>query len=112
MIELIFLKEFDVFEGIWYLIFLTLILIKTGHQKRVVFVTIGIFLHKRFKFQPCVCNVCHDLLIVSMNLSNIAILKMKNVDYYSIVSGVSKLEAIKLSQNIDLTEKNKLFKIY
>ena len=44
--------------------------------------------------------------------SDIAILKMKNVDYYSIVSGVSKLEAIKLSQNIDSTEKNKLFKIY
>ena len=44
--------------------------------------------------------------------SDIAILKMKNVDYYSIVSGVSKLEAKKLSQNIDLTEKNKLFKIY
>ena len=78
----------------------------------MVFVFIGIFLRKRFKFQPCVCNICHDLLIVSMNLSNIAILKMKIVDYYSIFSGVSKLEAIKLSQNIDLTEKNKLLKIY
>ena len=47
-----------------------------------------------------------------MNLRNIAILKMKNVNYYSIFGGVSKLKAIKLSQNIDLTEKNKLLKIY
>ena len=32
------------------------------------------FLNKGFKFQPNVCNRCHDLLIMSMNLSNIAII--------------------------------------
>ena len=32
------------------------------------------FLHYSFKFQPNVCNRCHDLLLMSMNLSNIAIL--------------------------------------
>ena len=31
------------------------------------------FLNKDFKFQPNVCNRCHDLLMMSMNLSNIAI---------------------------------------
>ena len=31
------------------------------------------FLNKGFKFQKYVCNRCHDLLIISMNLSNIAI---------------------------------------
>ena len=35
------------------------------------------FLNKGFKCQPYVCNRCHDLLIMSMNLSNISILKLK-----------------------------------
>ena len=29
------------------------------------------FLNKGFNFQPNVCNRCHDLLMISMNLSNI-----------------------------------------
>ena len=40
-----------------------------------------------------------------MYLSNIAILKNKNVNYHCI-TGISKSEAIKLLQNIDLTEKS------
>ena len=64
------------------------------------------FLNKGFKFQPYVCNRCHDLLIMSMNLSNIFILKIKSADYYCIITGISKSEAINLLQNIDLTEKS------
>ena len=41
--------------------------------------------------------------MMSMNLSNIAILNIENVDYYSIITGISKREAIKLLQNIELT---------
>ena len=39
------------------------------------------FLNKGFKFQPHLCNRCHELLMVSMNLSDFAILKIKNTDY-------------------------------
>ena len=39
------------------------------------------FLNYSFKFQPNVCNRCHDLLMISMNLSNIAILNIKGSDY-------------------------------
>ena len=35
------------------------------------------FLNYGFKFQPNVCNRCHDLLMMSMNLSDIAILNIK-----------------------------------
>ena len=48
------------------------------------------FLNKDFKFQPNVCNRCHDLLMMSMNLSNIAILNIKGSDYHCIISGISK----------------------
>ena len=53
------------------------------------------FLNKGFEFQPDVCNDfmiswCHDLLIMSMNLSEIAILNIKGADYCCIISGISK----------------------
>ena len=44
------------------------------------------FLNKSFKFQPNVCNRCHDLLMMSMNLNNIAILYIKSADYLCIIS--------------------------
>ena len=44
--------------------------------------------------------------MMSMNLSNIAILTIRGVDYRCIISGISKSEAISLMQNIDLTEKS------
>ena len=65
------------------------------------------FLNKGFKFQSYVRNRCHDLVIMSMNLSNIAILKIKGSDYCCIISKISKREAINVMQNIDLTEKNR-----
>ena len=53
------------------------------------------FLNKVFKFQPNVCNSCHDLLMMSMNLSDIAILNIKGSNYCYIITGLSKSEAIK-----------------
>ena len=58
------------------------------------------------KFQPYVCNRCHVLLMMSMNLSNIAILTIENNDYHCIVTAISKNEDIKLLKNINLTEKS------
>ena len=34
------------------------------------------FLNYSFKFQPNICNRCHDLLMMSVNLSDIAILNI------------------------------------
>ena len=65
------------------------------------------FLNKGFKFQANVCNGCHDLLMMSMNLSDIAILHIKGSDYCCIISGISKSEAINLMQNTDLTKKSR-----
>ena len=39
------------------------------------------FLNKVFKYQPNFCNRCHDLLMMSINFSDIAILNMKS-SYY------------------------------
>ena len=39
------------------------------------------FLDKGFKLEPYVYNGCHDVLMVSMYFSDIAILKIYGVDY-------------------------------
>ena len=52
------------------------------------------FVYKKVKFQPFLCNGCHDLLMMSMNLIPVAILKTKGADYRCIISGATKSEAI------------------
>ena len=63
------------------------------------------FLNEGFTFQPNVSDECHDLLMMYMNLSDIAILNMKVADYCCIISVISKSEAMNFVQNIDLIEK-------
>ena len=63
------------------------------------------FLNFSFKFQPNVCNRCHHLLMMSMNLSDIAILNTKGFDYRCIISLIRKIKSINLMRNADLTEK-------
>ena len=46
-----------------------------------------------FKFQDYVCNGCHDLTMLSVNISDIVIITIKNVDYYCIIHNISKSEA-------------------
>ena len=62
-----------------------------------------VFLKHSFKFPPNVCNRCHDLLMMSINLCDIAILNIKGSDYCCIISLISKNEAKNLLQNADLT---------
>ena len=57
-------------------------------------------------FQSYVWNRCHDLLTMSRNLNDTYILNIKN---RRITSGISK--AIKLLQNIDLSEVEHYLKI-
>ena len=50
------------------------------------------------------------VLMMTMNLSDIAILSIKGCDYCCIISLISKNEAINLMQNTDLTEKVEYYK--
>ena len=78
---------------------------KTSESKKCNICHCWYFLDKGFNFQSHVCNGCHDLLMMYMNISDIAILKVKSTDYRCIISGISKNEAIHLMQNIGLTQK-------
>ena len=59
------------------------------------------FLNFSFKFQPNVCNTCHVLRTMSVNLSDTAVSNMKGS------SLISKNNAINLMENADLTEKKR-----
>ena len=40
--------------------------------------------------EPNVCNRCHDILMMTMSLNNIAISNIKSCDYRCIICGVNK----------------------
>ena len=79
---------------------------KTSASKECDICHCWYFLNHSFKFQPNVCNRCHDLLMMSVNLSDIAVLNIKGSDNRCIISLITKNEAINLMQNADLTEKS------
>ena len=59
-----------------------------------------IFMHG-FEFKNYVCNGCHDLTILCLNISGITIITVKNVDYHCIIHN-SISEAISLLKGIVL----------
>ena len=62
---------------------------KTSASKECNFCHYWYFFNYSFEFQPNVCNRSHDLLTMSMNLSNIAILNIKGSDYSCSISLIS-----------------------
>ena len=80
---------------------------KTSASKECDICHYWYFLNYSFKFQPNVCNRCHDLYMMSINLSDIAILNIKGSDCRGIISFISKTQAIKLMQNANFTKKGR-----
>ena len=62
---------------------------KTSASKECDICHFWYFLNYNFKFQPNVCNGCHDLLMMSISLSNFAILNIKGSDYHCVISLIS-----------------------
>ena len=79
-----------------------LMLIRQVYLKIVWFAKID----KEFRFQPGVCNGCHDVLMMYFFLNSIVILNIYGVDYQSIISGINKSEALNLFKNVDLSGKS------
>ena len=52
-----------------------------------------LFFNRGFKFQVSVCNGCHDLTTLYLNISDTAIIAVKNDDYRYIIHNISKSEA-------------------
>ena len=54
---------------------------KTGASKECIICHYCYFKNIGYKFEPQVCNGCHDILLMAYLLKNVAILNVKGVDY-------------------------------
>ena len=61
-----------------------------------------------FKYQPYVCNGCHDFSKTVQNLSDFFIVTVKNVDYRCYIVGIDKKDALSLLNNSVLNNKGVL----
>ena len=57
---------------------------KTNTSKEYMLCHYWYFKDVGFKFEPHVCNKCHDVLMTVYGLKNIAILNVKGVDFWCI----------------------------
>ena len=78
---------------------------KTSKSKECDICRYWYFLDKGFKFESHVCNGCHDVLMMSINLNNIAILNVNGTHCHCIINRISKSDAVNLLQNAGLVEK-------
>ena len=69
---------------------------KTSVSKKCDVCHYWYFLKYSFTFQPIVYNRCHELLMMSVNLRDIAVLNIKGSEYRCIIRLTSKNEAINL----------------
>ena len=63
------------------------------------------FLDKNFKYEPYLCNGCHDLMQKAMNFNDVAIVSVKGSDYRIHFWYMSKSDPINILKNSDLNEK-------
>ena len=54
------------------------------------------FLNHGFEFQDYSCNHFYDLTVLCLNISDIAVIIVKNADYSRIIHNITKFEAINL----------------
>ena len=67
---------------------------KTSASKECMLCRYWYFKDVGFKYEPHVCNKCHDVLMTAYELKNIAILNVKGVDFRCILWGISTDEAV------------------
>ena len=58
-----------------------------------------------YKFEPYLCDECHDISMMTSELGNIAILHVKFVDYRCILWNMTKTDAINMLNNFELDDK-------
>ena len=65
-------------------------------------------LNRGFKYEPYLCNGCHDIMQKAVNFNNVAIASVKGCDYRIHFWYMSKNDAINIMKNSDLNAKSGL----
>ena len=61
-----------------------------------------------YKYEPYVCNQCHDLSMMNYDLNDFMILNIKGIDYRCYVFNMNKNDAVTLVNNSVLDNKGVL----
>ena len=93
-------EKIDISEGIG--------INKTSASKECMLFHNWYFKDVGFKFEPHVCNKCHDVLMTVYELKNIMIVNVKGVGYKGILWDIRKNEAINILNNSVLKDKDVL----
>ena len=93
---MLYYDRIDISEGID--------LAKSNNSKECMICHYQFFNHG-FEFQNSVWNGFHDLTMLSVNISDIAIITVKNVDYCYLIHNISKSEAINLLKDSVLEDR-------
>ena len=81
---------------------------KTSASKECMLCYYWYFNDVGFKFEPHVCNKCHDVSMTAYELKNIAILNTKGADFRCVLWGISRGEAVNRLNNSVLEDKGVL----
>ena len=72
---------------------------KTNASKECTLCHYWYFRHVGFKFEPHVCNKCHDVSMTAYELKDIVILNVKGFGFRCISFGISRDEAVNRLNN-------------
>ena len=61
-----------------------------------------------FKYQPYICNGCHEFSVTVMDLRDFFILNIESVDYRVDIRGIDKKDAVNILNNFELGNKGVL----
>ena len=99
MLQMLYYDRIDISEGND--------LAKSNNNKECM-ICYYFFFNHGFKFRDFVCNACHDLTMLSVNIRDIAIITIKNVDYRCFIHNISKSGAINLLENSVLEDSGQI----
>ena len=74
---------------------------KNNRSKECMICHYWVFNHW-FNFEGSVCNVFHELMILCLNIIDIAVIIVINVDYRCIIHNISKSRTINLLKSSEL----------
>ena len=101
VIKMLQYERIDVSEGID--------INKSNKSKEIMIWHYWYFKGIGFKFEPYVCNGCHDVSMMVYDLDDLMILNIKGVDYRYFAFNMSKNTAIKLLNNYQLDDEGTLY---
>ena len=78
---------------------------KTSASKECDICHYWYFLDKGSKYEPYLCNGCHDLMQKTMNFNHVAIVSIKGNNYRIYFWYMSKNDTINIMKNSSLNEK-------